>query len=359
MYETLLNQRNVLYVEQEIVEARRKDLADEYEISFNRLSIVTELGHGQFGKVYLAQLDGAAAAAGVGEGRNSSYSNDNLVAVKMSRAHDPTELQQDLLEEIRITKLVGSHPHLVSMIGCCTLPESPVCLVLEYMKGGDLLRYLHAVRAASGTVEVSSPLTLSSNDSPDELSIAEDQSPSSPSPQQQQQQQQQQHQPQFSRDSRVFFPNNDIKAEESGGCKFECSGGGERVKDIGFWLVAARRLLFEAAGRRPEAPADTLDARRGDTPAQLHQQERRLVVRPRALGDRQLRRLSLPLSVRRSAASSSAGGGRPTGSARAAGRAGRAQAADEHVLGSRTRQQADFPADRHVAGEQDSIDLRE
>ncbi|XP_023315109.1 mast/stem cell growth factor receptor Kit-like isoform X1 [Trichogramma pretiosum] len=228
MYETLLNQRNVLYVEQEIVEARRKDLADEYEISFNRLSIVTELGHGQFGKVYLAQLDGAAG----GEGRNSAYSNANLVAVKMSRAHDPSELQQDLLEEIRITKLVGSHPHLVSMIGCCTLPENPICLVLEYMKGGDLLRYLHAVRAA-GTVEVSSPLTLSSNDSPDELSIAEttctslhSQSPSSPSPQQQQQQ----HQPQFSRDSRVFFPNNDIKAVESGGCKFECSGGGERVK---------------------------------------------------------------------------------------------------------------------------------
>ena len=42
--------------------------------------------------------------------------------------------------------MAGSHPHLVGVIGCCTLPENPVCLVLEYMPGGDLLGYLHKIR---------------------------------------------------------------------------------------------------------------------------------------------------------------------------------------------------------------------
>lgn len=52
-------------------EARRKHLADEYELSYGRLNIVRELGYGQFGKVYLANLAGVDP-------------EDNLVAVKMS-----------------------------------------------------------------------------------------------------------------------------------------------------------------------------------------------------------------------------------------------------------------------------------
>lgn len=38
------------------------------------------------------------------------------------------------------------NPHLVSLIGCCTLPDNPTCILLEYMEGGDLLAYLHSRR---------------------------------------------------------------------------------------------------------------------------------------------------------------------------------------------------------------------
>ena len=40
---------------------------------------------------------------------------------------------------------VGRCPHVVNMIGCCTLQE-PLALVLEYAAFGDLLAYLRTIR---------------------------------------------------------------------------------------------------------------------------------------------------------------------------------------------------------------------
>lgn len=53
------------------------------------------------------------------------------------------EARHQLLEEIKIMKAAGPHTHLVSLIGYCTLPNNPICILLEYMEGGDLLAYLH------------------------------------------------------------------------------------------------------------------------------------------------------------------------------------------------------------------------
>lgn len=55
-------------------------------------------------------------------------------------------VRQQLLEEISIIKMAGPHPHLVGLLGYCTLGNDPVCLLLEYMEGGDLLGYLHRIR---------------------------------------------------------------------------------------------------------------------------------------------------------------------------------------------------------------------
>lgn len=79
-----------------------------------------------------------------------------------------TDVRQQLLEEIAITKVAGSHPHLVGLVGCCTLPENPVCLVLEYMRGGDLHSYLHRMRDALNAANDASPL-----ESPGASSVAE------------------------------------------------------------------------------------------------------------------------------------------------------------------------------------------
>lgn len=120
---------------------------DKFEVTYSCINLQYELsvdcstprklkvlGKGQFGKVYLGSLNN---------------NMDMLVAVKMSQCSDASyepEARRQLLEEIETMKTAGSHPHLVSLIGCCTSPDYPICILLEYMEGGDLLTYLHRRR---------------------------------------------------------------------------------------------------------------------------------------------------------------------------------------------------------------------
>ena len=112
----------------------------KYEVSYNRVQIKEELGRGQFGRVYLATLEG----------------RETPVAVKMSLADpvDKGEARRNLLEEIETIKSAGTHPHLVGLVGYCTTPKNPVCLILEYVEGGDLLSYLKSLKAGLNKFEV-------------------------------------------------------------------------------------------------------------------------------------------------------------------------------------------------------------
>ncbi|EGI68910.1 Fibroblast growth factor receptor [Acromyrmex echinatior] len=128
----VFQRRNLdVYVEQKSEETCYKTQKDEFEVPYKYINFIYELGKGQFGKVYLGSL---------------SNNKNILVAVKMSQCSDTCnepEARHQLLEEIKIMKAAGSHTHLVNLIGCCTLPNNPICILLEYMKGGDLLAYLH------------------------------------------------------------------------------------------------------------------------------------------------------------------------------------------------------------------------
>ncbi|CAL1681076.1 unnamed protein product [Lasius platythorax] len=133
----LISQNNIgIYVEQSSEETPNccKRQNNEFEVPYKCINLINELGKGQFGKVYLGSLNN---------------NEDTLVAVKMLQCSDTSnepEAKHQLLEEIKIMKAAGSHPHLVSLIGCCTLPDNPICILLEYMEGGDLLAYLHSRR---------------------------------------------------------------------------------------------------------------------------------------------------------------------------------------------------------------------
>lgn len=59
---------------------------------------------------------------------------------------DKTEARRQFFDEITTMKRAGSHPHLVKLIGCCTKLDNPICIILEYIDGGDLLSYLHKLR---------------------------------------------------------------------------------------------------------------------------------------------------------------------------------------------------------------------
>ncbi|XP_014482974.1 PREDICTED: vascular endothelial growth factor receptor 3-like [Dinoponera quadriceps] len=117
---------------------------DEFEVPYKCINLKYELDNGQFGKVYLGK--GQFGKVYLGSLNNNV---DTLVAVKMSQCSDASnepEARRQLLEEIQTMKKTGPHPHLVSLIGCCTSPDNPICILLEYMEGGDLLAYLHSRR---------------------------------------------------------------------------------------------------------------------------------------------------------------------------------------------------------------------
>ncbi|XP_011306859.1 insulin-like growth factor 1 receptor [Fopius arisanus] len=126
---SILKKHNSLYIYRDNEIGEVEDL---FEISYDRLKISEELGKGEFGTVHLGYLD-----------------DDFPVAVKLSNPSakfDELEARRQLLDEIKTMKRVGSHSHLVKFIGCCTLSENPICVVLEYVEGGDLLCYLHQLR---------------------------------------------------------------------------------------------------------------------------------------------------------------------------------------------------------------------
>ena len=58
--------------------------------------------------------------------------------------------RQDFVSEIEMMKKVseGHNPHVVSMLGCVTTQE-PLCLLIEFVKFGDLLSYLRSNRNVS------------------------------------------------------------------------------------------------------------------------------------------------------------------------------------------------------------------
>ena len=53
--------------------------------------------------------------------------------------------KEEFLHEIEQMKLLGAHPNIVSLVGCCTLQEHKF-LVIEYVPFGDLLQWLRCRR---------------------------------------------------------------------------------------------------------------------------------------------------------------------------------------------------------------------
>ncbi|KAL2084415.1 hypothetical protein ACEWY4_019933 [Coilia grayii] len=89
-----------------------------------------ELGEGAFGKVYLAEC------------ANLSPDNDKmLVAIKtLKDANEST--RQDFQREAELLTVL-QHEHIVRFYGVCTDGE-PLAMVFEYMRHGDLNRFLRA-----------------------------------------------------------------------------------------------------------------------------------------------------------------------------------------------------------------------
>jgi len=55
------------------------------------------------------------------------------------------EQMHDFLEEILLMKRIGYHQNILNLLACCTM-TSPMFLVVEFAKNGDLLNYLRKRR---------------------------------------------------------------------------------------------------------------------------------------------------------------------------------------------------------------------
>ncbi|XP_074662667.1 uncharacterized protein LOC141915150 isoform X2 [Tubulanus polymorphus] len=107
---------------------------DEWEIEHSDLVLGHVLGQGAFGKVIVGEL------------------SEQTVAVKVLKDNVPLSYKEDFLQEIALMKKLGPHPHIVSLIGACTLRD-PVTLVLEYMPHGNLQNFLKKCRL-QGTISL-------------------------------------------------------------------------------------------------------------------------------------------------------------------------------------------------------------
>lgn len=84
-----------------------------------------------------------------GVGREQDHAN---MCYLLLLVDEPNESQKEaFMFEIEQMKLLGSHPNIVSMVGCCTLQE-PKFLVIEYVPCGDLLKWLRGRRRLVGNV---------------------------------------------------------------------------------------------------------------------------------------------------------------------------------------------------------------
>nr|BAS29645.2 Torso [Mamestra brassicae] len=97
---------------------------DRWEVRADKLVLHEVIGEGAFGVVRRATL----APHGV------------QVAVKMLKDFPSLDEIRSFRSEMELMKSVGVHPHLVSLVGCCT-GRRPL-IVAEYCSRGDLLSYL-------------------------------------------------------------------------------------------------------------------------------------------------------------------------------------------------------------------------
>ncbi|XP_047535965.1 tyrosine-protein kinase receptor torso-like isoform X1 [Vanessa atalanta] len=97
---------------------------DQWEVRPERLLLHEVIGEGAFGVV-----------------RRGTFAPCNKdVAVKMLKGFPSVDEIRSFRAEMELMKSVGAHPHVVSLIGCCS-GRRPL-IVAEYCSRGDLLSYL-------------------------------------------------------------------------------------------------------------------------------------------------------------------------------------------------------------------------
>lgn len=139
-----------------------------WEFPREKLRLQTILGQGNFGQVWKAEADDINGHEGL----------TRLVAVKMVKEDAASREREDLIRELSIMQHLGSHPNVVTLLGCCTekgiihifflycrllqvktiitlyhyrfvFVAEPYLLIMEYVMYGKLLAFLRDRRTRS------------------------------------------------------------------------------------------------------------------------------------------------------------------------------------------------------------------
>lgn len=117
---------------------------DRWEFPRERLHIFQNriLGKGAFGKVEQARAEGII----------QSNPEKDIVAVKTVKDNAPAGESSNLLDELELMKRIRPHINVINLLGCCTTPDGPICLIIEYAMHGNLKNFLRSCENAAMTL---------------------------------------------------------------------------------------------------------------------------------------------------------------------------------------------------------------
>ncbi|XP_052789716.1 discoidin domain-containing receptor 2-like isoform X2 [Mya arenaria] len=110
------------------------------EFPRRNLRFVEVLGEGEFGEVHLCEAFGLQDPVGGEYMMARRKSGPVLVSVKILRKNAEDRARSDFHREMKVMSMLKD-PNIVRVLGVCTT-EEPLCMIVEYMKYGDLNQFL-------------------------------------------------------------------------------------------------------------------------------------------------------------------------------------------------------------------------
>jgi fibroblast growth factor receptor 2 len=125
------------------------NLISEYEFPIDlnwefprcNLELGKALGEGAFGKVVMADAHDLV-----------KNSQKTVVAVKMLKEGHTDEDVKDLVCEMEVMKMIGTHINIINLLGCCS-QDGPLYVIVEFAPHGNLRDFLRKHRPSSYTDE--------------------------------------------------------------------------------------------------------------------------------------------------------------------------------------------------------------
>jgi serine/threonine protein kinase len=108
--------------------------SDPLEFPRNQLYVYTKkvLGEGSFGRVLQAKAEGIVPG----------MPERNIVAIKTTKDNAISVEIEELLGELDLMRNMTPHENILNLLGQCTTPGGPVCLIVEYARYGNLRDFL-------------------------------------------------------------------------------------------------------------------------------------------------------------------------------------------------------------------------